>query len=96
MQNADNEVLKLSKPLSVKTHDHCQAALQAGCCHISSSLQTGDPGFVQSLEEDFQICRVFKNKKVISALNKIDRWLLRNLKFLRRYARTIVVELYKQ
>jgi len=40
--------------------------------------------------------RIIKNISINSALNKVDCFLLDNLKFLRRYARTVVVELYKK
>lgn len=40
--------------------------------------------------------RVIKNETFVRVLNKIDCFLLDHIKFLRRYARTIVVELYKK
>ncbi len=40
--------------------------------------------------------RVVNNRAIIRAINKFDCFLLANVKFLRRYARTIVVELYRK
>jgi ubiquinone/menaquinone biosynthesis C-methylase UbiE len=39
--------------------------------------------------------RVMRSKRTIETLGKIDEWLLKNITFLRKYARTIVIKLHK-
>lgn len=87
------ERLRLLVPVPTEGEPHWDEQLKYADIEVLKSyfdVKHKEFGFFSRLD------RMINNKTINRALLKLDRFLLDNFSFLRRYARTIVVELYKK